>query len=289
MNLDHRSHRLVSGLREGRQLGSGELAESDFLLEMREQPIAYVPELSVLQVSRMRRRDIDDLDRPSGGRREQHDAVGEPHRLVEIVRDEHDRRLRLPPPGQQVALHDSARLVIEAAERLVHQQQPWGKHECARKRDPLAHPAAQLARDPVHKSGEPNMFQLLVRPTPGFTFGKASVAKSEGDVVPHSQPVEQVVLLKDQDGVASWTDHVFPVDCDPAATGVLQASDQLQQRRLATASGADQRRQGTRLDGQVDLIEGPVLAEVSADGRNANLRHPPPPRGRRVTPRRSTC
>src|SRR5439155_24578135 len=103
MNPDDRSHRLVSSLREGRQLGSGELAESDFLLEMSEQSIAYVPELAVLQVSRMRGRDIDDLDRPSGGRRVQHDSVGEPHHLVELVRDGHDHRLRLPTSGQTVA------------------------------------------------------------------------------------------------------------------------------------------------------------------------------------------
>ena len=52
---------------------------------------------------------------------EHKDAVGEQHRLVEIMGDEDDRDVDLAPDLQKVGLHARARLRIERGERLVHQ------------------------------------------------------------------------------------------------------------------------------------------------------------------------
>ena len=175
----------------------------------------------------MLRRDVDDLDRTPGRRREQHDAIGQTHRLIEVMRDEDDRRARLPPGGEQVTLHDAARLVIEAAEGLVHEQEPGCQHQGAREGYPLAHPTAELARHPVGKGGEPDSFELFDGTAPGFTLREPAVAQTEGDVVAHRQPIKEVVLLKDQDRVATRTDDVLSVHRDGAASRVLQARDQL--------------------------------------------------------------
>src|SRR6266513_57338 len=119
--------------------------------------------------------------------------------------------------------------------------------------------------------------------------GKTSIAQPEGDVVAHRQPIKQVVLLKDQDGVAPRAEHVLPIDSDRAAGRVLQPRDQLQQGRLAAAGRPDQRGQRTGPELQVHSVEHAVLTEVSTQVRDAYLRHRPRSRARRATPTTATA
>ena len=83
-------------------------------------------------------------DRPGRGG-EDVDAVAEIHGLLDGVRDEEDRRLRLTPEIHEQRLHVQACRRIERAERLVHQDDPRRQNQRARDRDALAHAARQLA------------------------------------------------------------------------------------------------------------------------------------------------
>ena len=81
------------------------------------------------------------------------DAVGDLHRLVLVVRDEHARHVHLVVQPAQPAAQLLAHLRVERAERLVEQQHLRLDRERARERDALALAARELVRvavgDPV--------------------------------------------------------------------------------------------------------------------------------------------
>ena len=98
-----------------------------------------------------------------GMRRQHQDAVGEKDRLVEIVGDEDDGDVDLAPDFQQMRLHRAARLRIERAERLVHQQDARLIGERAHDRHALLHAARQLMRIAVGEFLEADQLQPLQR------------------------------------------------------------------------------------------------------------------------------
>ena len=72
-------------------------------------------------------------------RREDNDAVGEEHRLVDVVGDEDDRLSLGAPQLQELQLKALARQRVERAEGLVHQQHERIGGERAGDRHPLPH------------------------------------------------------------------------------------------------------------------------------------------------------
>ena len=72
--------------------------------------------------------------------------VREVKRLVDAVRDEDDRLSVLLPYSQQLALEQHARVRVERAEGLVHQQHLGVVRERAGYRGALAHSARKLVR-----------------------------------------------------------------------------------------------------------------------------------------------
>ena len=74
------------------------------------------------------------------------DAVGHRERLLLVVRDVDERRLRLRLDVLQLELHLLAELQVEGAERLVEQQRRGPVDERAGERDALLLAAGELAR-----------------------------------------------------------------------------------------------------------------------------------------------
>ena len=87
---------------------------------------------------------ISSQDRP-GRRREHVDAIAEIHGLLDRVRHEEHRRLRLAPQLDQQLLHVQPRRRIERAERLVHQDDARRQDQRAGDGHALPHAARQLA------------------------------------------------------------------------------------------------------------------------------------------------
>ena len=87
--------------------------------------------------------DLLDAPRPAG---HHDDAVGEIDGLLDAVSDEEDRpRIDAGEPDQ-LLLHHDARLRVERAERLVHQEHVGLEHIGARDGDALLHAAGELVR-----------------------------------------------------------------------------------------------------------------------------------------------
>src|SRR5437762_5734697 len=83
---------------------------------------------------------VDALHRPRPRRDDDH-AIGERDGLLEIVRDEHDGSARRGPELEKLVLHQRARLHVERAERLVHEQETRRVNERLRQRGAFAHAA----------------------------------------------------------------------------------------------------------------------------------------------------
>ena len=82
------------------------------------------------------------------------DAVGEEHRLVDVVGDEDHGLAQLAPDVEQPLLHEQARLGIESSERLVEQQDVAREEHRANERGALPHAARELARQCGEKLAE---------------------------------------------------------------------------------------------------------------------------------------
>ena len=105
-------------------------------------------------VARIGERHVDDLADPRRPRGHDDDARGEIDRLLDRVRDQHHRLAFGGQHLQQQVLHGGARLRVERAERLVHQQELRLDRVGARERQPLAHAARQMLRPGVGEIGQ---------------------------------------------------------------------------------------------------------------------------------------
>ena len=86
----------------------------------------------------------DLLDAPAV---EHGDAVGQHQRLLLVVRDIDEGGAELAVDALDLELQPFAQLLVERAERLVHQQQRRVEDDGARQRDALLLAARELARD----------------------------------------------------------------------------------------------------------------------------------------------
>ena len=92
-------------------------------------------------------RDVGDDDSRSG--RQDDDPVGEEDGLGDAVGDEDDRRPDPLPEAEQLDVEALAGERVEGAERLVEEEHGRLERERPGDRDPLAHPAGELARPRV--------------------------------------------------------------------------------------------------------------------------------------------
>ena len=107
--------------------------------------------------------DVQRLDDPPRPRGEQHDAVGEQDRLLDVVRHEQDRaRLARQRVGEP-ALHLQPRERVERAERLVEAEHRPAGEQRAQERDALAHPARQRRGPRALEALEAERGEVLVR------------------------------------------------------------------------------------------------------------------------------
>ena len=117
----------------------------------------------LLGVARPRHRDLHHLAHSPRVRVEHQDSIGQVDRLFEIVRDEDDGDVDLLPDLQEVALHLRARLRVERAERLVHQENARPVGERAGDGDALLHSTRKLMRVGVGEALEPDQVDPLAR------------------------------------------------------------------------------------------------------------------------------
>ena len=94
------------------------------------------------------------------------DLVAEQERLVDVVRDEHDRLVEVALQADQLLLQLCAHDRVDRPERLVHQQDVRIGREAPRDADPLLLAARELARVAVgelaRQADEVEQFERLL-------------------------------------------------------------------------------------------------------------------------------
>ena len=177
--------------------------------------------------------------------------VGEPARLVEVVRDEHDRNRQLAAqvgeqPVQALPVH-----LVDGRKRLVEQQQARRARQRTRHRHALPLPARKRAGPArLLVARQPHMLEPVTRP--GQTLDAGQVQQRQRDVVERAQVRHQRVVLEHEADVAALRRHedaprgVAPelaAHFNAAALGPHQAGQNAQHRGLAGARRADQSEQ----------------------------------------------
>src|SRR6267378_2202204 len=165
----------------------------DLLVEPRE----LLAEADLDHVARPRQRDrVAGLHAARTGRQHDH-LVGERDRFFQIVGDEEHRVARLRPELEQLVLHEVARLHVERAERLVHQQHARPVDQRGGERDALAHAARELVRVVALEAGQPDAPQPLEGPRARLAGGSAPDRQRQRDVLQRRLPRQQRVALEE--------------------------------------------------------------------------------------------
>ena len=178
-----------------------------------------------------------------------HHAVGEIHSLGHVVRHVHHRLARLPPHVRQQPLHVVAGERIERRERLVHQQHGGIVGQRAGDGDPLLHAAGEMVRIGIGELLQLDQPELLQRDLLALGPGHALHLQPEGDVAQRRAPGEQLGEVLEHDAaVHAVAGDGLAADADLAAGGRKEAGDDVEQRGLAAAAGADQAQELGLLD-----------------------------------------
>jgi len=110
-----------------------------------------------------------------------------------------------------VGIGDVSKILIIA---LAHQEHLGVEGEHARERDPLFHPARELARQVIAKLREPRQLEVAVHDGGTLRSGSSTDLEPPADVAAHGAPREERELLEDHAAVRPRPDDLAPVDTD---------------------------------------------------------------------------
>ena len=184
---------------------------------------------------------LDDRLDAARPRRHHRHAVGEIDRLLHVVGDEDHGLGRALPDAEELRLHQAARLRIERAERLVHQQDFRIEGERARERGALLHAAGELRGIAVLETLQPDQIDERLRALLALRARQPLPLEAVENVGAHRLPREQREMLEHDAAVGPGPGDRLAVDQDLAGLGREKAADEIEQRRLAAARGAEQR------------------------------------------------
>ena len=126
---------------------------------------------------------------------QQRDAIAHADRFVRIVGDDDRGRARVAKEADCVLPHSIAKPVVQARERLVHQQHLRIRGERARERDALAFAARQHVRIAIGVKRETDAIEQRANGAIGLRA--APVPEAERHVRRNSQVGKQRVVLED--------------------------------------------------------------------------------------------
>src|SRR3954452_25209465 len=157
--------------------------------------LAQLDDRAVRPLPRTRERDLELGDHAARARREQHDAVREQDRLLDVVRDEQHRPRLARQRTCEPALELRAGERVEGAEGLVEAQHRPAREQRAQEGAALAHAARQGGGPRVLEPREPEGGEVTLRRRPRLRARRACDAQREAGVVERAQPRQQAVAL----------------------------------------------------------------------------------------------
>ena len=201
---------------------------------------------------------VDGLDAPGRGAHH-HDAIRQRDGLFQVVGHEHHRAPQLGPDLEQVVLHEIARLHVERAERLVHQDDLGVVDHRHGQRHPLAHAARQLMRMIALEAGEADPRDPLGHPRARRVGVDPTKQERQTDVLGHGLPGKDGVALEDEAEPRIHTLDGLPVQADPALGDGSEPGHETEQRRLSAARRAHDRHELAAPDVEGDVLDGGEL------------------------------
>ena len=166
--------------------------------------------------ARTRNVDVDDLQDAARGRRHDDHAVGQQHRLLDRVGDQHDGLAVALPDPHQLDIHVVARHRIERAERLVQQQDRRVEHERAADRGAPLHAAGELPGIVMREGREAAHLEQVERALAVLLARQAHDLDRHHHVLQHRAPIEQQRALEDDADVDARLRHLLAGDRDRA-------------------------------------------------------------------------
>jgi hypothetical protein len=212
------------------------------------------------------------------------DPIGDRHRLLLVMGDDDEGQTKLLLQLHQLELRLPAQLLVERRERLVEQQDARALHQGARQRHALALAAGKLVRLASGEAFEPHQRQHLFDPGSDLRPGKPLLLETERDIALDREVGKQRVALEhhvDRPPIGRHTHDILPVEQDASGVRRLEARKQTQQRGLAAARGAEQRKKFPREDVERHALDRGDAGEMLAHAVEAH-QHP----RRRIRPRR---
>src|SRR5262249_41160584 len=134
-----------------------------------------------------------------------------------------------------------ARLRVEGAERLVHEQHLGIDGKSAGNADALLHPAGELVGAAVERVGEPDELEIAGRGGAQLRPAHALHFESEHHVLQGGEPGQELGELKHHAAVVAAALHLAPIHCDFSAGRGFEPHGNAQRRRLAATRGTDER------------------------------------------------
>src|ERR1700730_594982 len=210
-----------------------------------------------LHPKRTRALDLDSnrfLHSARTARKNEH-AVGQIDGLVDLMRDEQDRLLRLQPDSQQLFLHELASLRVERCKRLIHQENFRVDKQRPGKVHALLHPTRQFVGIMVLETGKANKVDEMGGPLLSLSPGHAEAFEPVADISQHGPPRQQRGLLENHGAVGSGPGHGLTIDQNAPRARRNQAVDDRQKGRFPTARWADNGDKFAIHDSEIHSIE----------------------------------
>ncbi len=161
----------------------------------------------------------------------------------------------LEPDALQLDVHLPAQDLVEGAERLVEQQEPWLGDQGAGNGNPLPHAAGKLRGQGTLEALEADELDQAADALP--CRRPAQHVERQGDVALDRAPGQQSRVLEGDPELAAAGDGNGALAADRHLPGIrdVQPGRQAQDGGLAAAGGADQGGEGAGRAVEVDAVE----------------------------------
>src|SRR5438445_4320475 len=179
---------------------------------------------------------------PSGARRHDGDPRREEERLVQAVGHEDHGLARPAPDVEEPLAHEHARLLVEGAERLVHQEDLRVDGERAADRDALLHAPGELAGVLLREALEAERREELRRDRASARRRRAPELEAELHVLEHRAPGKEARILEHgRDPTRVGAGDRPGIDQDAPAVRLNETAEHAEERGFAAARRTDQR------------------------------------------------
>jgi hypothetical protein len=187
------------------------------------------------------------------------DAVGEPHRLLLVLRHVERGDARGELLLAQELAHREAAVGVERAERFVHEPDRGAAHDGAREPDALLVAAGELARLLLQQLGQPEPARDGRDGGGALRLRHAAAREREGDVLGDREMGVERVELEDEADVTLGgraRRHVGAGEADRPRARQLEPGHHAQRRRLAAARRSQQHDELALCRSEVDPLHG---------------------------------